>query len=276
MAALPQFEERGGLGEIVEGRGAGALGGGLGGGREAVLEGLGFERADDVEADGGGEGAAQMMEGEQAKGGLGVHFETAQGGAEDGREMAMLSGTPQGGVISPLLSNIYLAYLDERWTKQCSHLGVLVRYCDDFVVICKTAKDGDEAERRVRIILARLKLELHPEKTRRVELSWGKQGFDFLGCYLRKRLSGRIWEKARKRIPLYGEISSGTAVPAGCRFHPRCYRARLVAAAGRTPTAAFGNESLPAICMGAEPALAPASKGHLAACHFNSTDESST
>lgn len=45
-----------------------------------------------------------------------------------------------------------------------------------------------------------LKLELHPEKTRRVELSWGKQGFDFLGCHLRKRLSGPIWEKERKRV----------------------------------------------------------------------------
>jgi group II intron reverse transcriptase/maturase len=119
---------------------------------------------------------------------------------DDGRTTTMLSGTPQGGVISPLLSNIYLAYLDERWTRQCSHLGVLVRYCDDFVVMCKTAKDCEEAERRIRIILARLKLELHPDKTRRVELSWGKQGFDFLGCHLHKRLSGPIWEKKRKRV----------------------------------------------------------------------------
>lgn len=119
---------------------------------------------------------------------------------EDGRETTMLSGTPQGGVISPLLSNIYLAFLDERWTRQCRHLGVLVRYCDDFVVMCKSAKDCEEAERRVKKILARLKLELHPEKTRRVELSWGRQGFDFLGCHLHKRLSGPIWEKQRKRV----------------------------------------------------------------------------
>ena len=117
---------------------------------------------------------------------------------EDGRETAVLSGTPQGGVISPLLSNIYLAFLDERWMRQCRHLGVLVRYCDDFVVICRTAKDCEEAERRVRMVLARLKLELHPEKTRRVELSGGKQGFDFLGCHLRKRMSGPVWEKERK------------------------------------------------------------------------------
>lgn len=119
---------------------------------------------------------------------------------EDGRETTMLSGTPQGGVISPLLSNIYLSYLDEQWMRRCRHLGVLVRYCDDFVVMCKTAKDCEEAERRVRILLGRLKLELHPEKTRRVELSWGKQGFDFLGCHLHKRLSGPIWMKKRKRV----------------------------------------------------------------------------
>ena len=122
------------------------------------------------------------------------------GVVEDGRETAMLSGTPQGGVISPLLSNIYLSYLDERWEQQCAHLGTLVRYADDFVVLCRTRSACDEAERRVRMILARLKLELHPEKTRRVDLSWGKQGFDFLGCYLRKRLCGPIWEKERKRV----------------------------------------------------------------------------
>lgn len=119
---------------------------------------------------------------------------------EDGRETARLSGTPQGGVISPLLSNIYLARLDDVWTKQCAGIGVLVRYADDFVVMCKTAKDCEEADRRVRIVLAQLKLELHPEKTRRVELSGGKQGFDFLGCHLRKRMSGPIWMKKRKLV----------------------------------------------------------------------------
>jgi RNA-directed DNA polymerase len=119
---------------------------------------------------------------------------------EDGRQTTMLSGTPQGGVISPLLSNIFLAYLDDVWARQCAHLGVLVRYADDFVVMCRTAKDCEEAERRVRIILDRLKLELHPEKTRKVDLSRGEDGFDFLGCHLRKRMSGVIWERKRKRV----------------------------------------------------------------------------
>ncbi len=119
---------------------------------------------------------------------------------EDGREQTMLSGTPQGGVISPLLSNIYLSFLDNVWHKRCRQLGVLVRYADDFVVMCKTMKDCGEAEHRVRKILAELKLELHPEKTRRVDLRAGKQGFDFLGCHLHKRMSGPIWVKERRRV----------------------------------------------------------------------------
>jgi len=119
---------------------------------------------------------------------------------EDGREKTMLSGTPQGGVISPLLSNIYLSFLDNVWHKRCRQLGVLVRYADDFVVMCKTMKDCEEAERRVKKILAELKLKLHPEKTRRVDLREGKQGFDFLGCHLHKRMSGPIWMKERRRV----------------------------------------------------------------------------
>jgi RNA-directed DNA polymerase len=119
---------------------------------------------------------------------------------EDGLETTMLSGTPQGGVISPLLSNIYLTFLDERWTKQCAHVGTLVRYADDFVVVCDTKKDVDEAERRVKMIFQRLRLELHPDKTRKLDLSGGKQGFDFLGCHLHKRMSGKIWERERKRV----------------------------------------------------------------------------
>jgi group II intron reverse transcriptase/maturase len=119
---------------------------------------------------------------------------------DDGVEQKLVSGTPQGGVISPLLSNIYLSFLDERWTKQCAHVGTLVRYADDFVIVCNTRAEVEEAERRVKKIFERLHLELHPDKTRKVELSGGAQGFDFLGCHLHKRMSGPIWEKERKRV----------------------------------------------------------------------------
>jgi hypothetical protein len=75
-----------------------------------------------------------------------------------------------------------------------------VRYADDFVVMTRTKSACEEAERRVRLVLNRLKLELHPEKTRKVDLSWGREGFDFLGCHLRKRMSGPIWVRDRRRV----------------------------------------------------------------------------
>ncbi len=98
-----------------------------------------------------------------------------------------------------MLSNIYLHLLDVLWTRHSGPMGTLVRYADDFVVLCRTKKDCEQAEARIKVILKRLGLELHPEKTRRVELYDGKEGFDFLGCHLHKRLSGRIWEQERKR-----------------------------------------------------------------------------
>ena len=119
---------------------------------------------------------------------------------EEGRVAATVAGTPQGGVISPLLSNIYLHVLDTVWTRRYAHLGVLVRYADDFVVMCDTEAACEQAEQRVREMFARLGLELHPEKTRRVDLSRGATGFDFLGCHLRKRMSGPIWERRHQRV----------------------------------------------------------------------------
>ncbi len=119
---------------------------------------------------------------------------------EDGEIRSTTTGVPQGGVISPLLSNIYLHVLDKLWHRHSAQLGTLVRYADDLVVMCKSKQLCEAAERDVRKYLARLGLELHPDKTRRVELFDGKQGFDFLGCHFRKRLSGRIWEHERKRV----------------------------------------------------------------------------
>jgi RNA-directed DNA polymerase len=119
---------------------------------------------------------------------------------EDGTVRATVAGTPQGGVISPLLSNIYLHVLDTVWTRRYAQLGVLVRYADDFVVMCDTKAACEQAEQRVRAIFARLGLELHPDKTRQVDLSRGREGFDFLGCHVRKRMSGPLWERAHRRV----------------------------------------------------------------------------
>lgn len=114
---------------------------------------------------------------------------------EDGVVGHPVAGTPQGGVISPLLSNIYLHVLDRVWAKHGAHLGELVRYADDFVVMCRTAQDCDESQRRIAHVMDKLGLKLHPQKTRRVALKDGREGFDFLGCHLRKRMSGRLWQQ---------------------------------------------------------------------------------
>ncbi|WP_240416154.1 group II intron reverse transcriptase/maturase [Paenibacillus periandrae] len=95
-------------------------------------------------------------------------------------------GTPQGGVISPLLANIYLNYFDILWERHGSGFGELTRYADDFVVVCKTKKDAERAHKLIHAIMDRLELTLHPTKTRIVGLWTGKEGFDFLGMHHRR------------------------------------------------------------------------------------------
>ena len=107
----------------------------------------------------------------------------------DGRREDTALGSPQGGVISPLLANIYLDVLDLLWERQCRHLGELVRYADDAVVLCRSRADAEESLRRIGLVMERLSLKLHPGKTRIVELGLGNEGFVFLGCYLRMVLS---------------------------------------------------------------------------------------
>jgi len=106
-----------------------------------------------------------------------------------------VSGTPQGGVISPLLANVYLHAFDRAWRTRGT--GELVRYADDFVVLCSSRSQADEAQRRASVLLSELGLALHPEKTRVVDLREGREGFDFLGCHFRARMSGRLWEEKR-------------------------------------------------------------------------------
>jgi len=95
------------------------------------------------------------------------------------------AGTPQGSPISPLLANIALHVLDEAWAKMAG-LGTLVRYADDFLVLTTSRQRAEEARRRIEAVLAELGLQLHPDKTRIVCLTDGKDGFDFLGFHHRK------------------------------------------------------------------------------------------
>jgi RNA-directed DNA polymerase len=107
-----------------------------------------------------------------------------------------VTGTPQGGVISPLLANIFLHAFDTAWAVHGT--GELVRYADDFVVLCTSRSQAEQAQERARVLLGELGLELHPDKTRVVDLREGREGFDFLGCHFRARMSGLVWEKYGK------------------------------------------------------------------------------
>lgn len=88
------------------------------------------------------------------------------------------AGTPQGGVISPLLANIYLDDLDQQMAK---HGRVMVRYADDFVILCQHADEAAHALIDVQQWTAKAGLTLHPTKTRIVDLHEAGAWFDFLG-----------------------------------------------------------------------------------------------
>jgi len=99
---------------------------------------------------------------------------------EDGKYIASNGlGTPQGSVISPLMSNIYLHAFDKMF--QMSGIpGTLVRYADDFVILLW--RNGKKVIKQVEQMLGRLGLKLHPDKTSVVK---AKEGFDFLGVHFR-------------------------------------------------------------------------------------------
>ena len=95
------------------------------------------------------------------------------------------AGTPQGGVISPLLANIVLNRLDQAWEARHGRLGELTRYADDLVIVCRSAGRAREALRALAKLLNELGLSLSPTKTRIVDCRDGSEGFDFLGFHFR-------------------------------------------------------------------------------------------
>ena len=101
----------------------------------------------------------------------------------DGQVRRSVTGTPQGGVISPLMANVYLHRLDRAWNVR-QH-GVLVRFADDVVVMCTTRAQAEAALAQLRVLLAELGLEPKAAKTRIVGLAVGGPGFDFLGFHHR-------------------------------------------------------------------------------------------
>jgi group II intron reverse transcriptase/maturase len=126
---------------------------------------------------------------------------------ESGKKHETPSGTPQGGVISPLFSNIYLNAFDHEMTNRGYKL---TRYADDWVVLCKTQADAARAIRDAKSILETLGLTLHPEKTRITHIKWG---FEFLGYKLKqgKGLAlpkGKANRAARNNIYAYPKDKS--------------------------------------------------------------------
>lgn len=120
-------------------------------------------------------------------------------------------GTPQGAVISPLLSNIYLDPLDQTLAREGFEM---VRYADDFMILCRSEEEAREAMKRVQEWTAQASLKLHPEKTRIVHVKRDDQGphdsFDFLGyCFWWKyklvrrksltKIKDTIRDKTRRR-----------------------------------------------------------------------------
>jgi group II intron reverse transcriptase/maturase len=135
--------------------------------------------------------AAEVADGNILK--LVNRFLTA-GVMEDGVRKPTTVGTPQGGVISPLLANIVLNHLD--W--QLHHAGFrFVRYADDFIVVCRNKEQAQEALDLVRVVLeGDLGLELSPEKTKIT--TFGK-GYEFLGFFLSSR-SRRMRDKSEQKL----------------------------------------------------------------------------
>ena len=131
---------------------------------------------------------------------------------ESGVVRHSVTGTPQGGVVSPLLANVYLHRVDRAWATRGR--GVLARYADDLVVLCRTQREAEAALVLLRELVGELGLELKAEKTRIVHLEEGGEGLEFLGFehqwvrsrrfrhvqYLVRVPSRRAMQRARDRI----------------------------------------------------------------------------
>jgi group II intron reverse transcriptase/maturase len=108
------------------------------------------------------------------------------GYTEEGQFYETEIGSPQGGVISPLLSNIYLNYLDTIWEKRFTEVGTLVRFADDLVILCYSKKQALKAIDVLKAVFKKLELTMNATKSKLVNLGTDEEGFDFLGYHHRK------------------------------------------------------------------------------------------
>jgi RNA-directed DNA polymerase len=130
-----------------------------------------------------------------------------QGVLDGAQEWTPEQGTPQGAVVSPLLSNIYLDPLDHLMAGRGFEM---VRYADDFVVMCRSEEDAAAALAVVRQWTAQAGLTLHPTKTRLVDER--EEGFDFLGYHFE---AGKRWPRGKSRKNLRDTIRAKTKRTSG-------------------------------------------------------------
>jgi RNA-directed DNA polymerase len=133
--------------------------------------------------------------------GLDVHKETVLDGLAKWTPEA---GTPQGAVIIPLLANLYLHPVDQAM--EAAGL-IMIRYADDFVIMCKDEAEANRALHKVSQLITERGLVLHPEKTRVVNTNEAGQGFDFLGYHFER---GTRWPRKKSLKKLKDAIRSHT------------------------------------------------------------------
>lgn len=106
------------------------------------------------------------------------------------------AGSPQGGVISPLLANIYLNPLD--WMMSQQEVKI-VRYADDIVILCKSEQASQHAHQQVQEWMDEAGLTLHPEKTHRVDMGQSGNCFEFLGYRFKRSSKGKLLRLVRDK-----------------------------------------------------------------------------
>lgn len=136
-----------------------------------------------------------------------IEFFLAQSVLEGLEQWTPTAGSPQGAVVSPLLSNIYLNPLDHLMAAEGWEM---VRYADDFVILCRSSQEAERALERVKQWVAENGLALHPEKTRVADAA--EDGFEFLGHRFQK---GRRWPRKKSRAKLKDAIRQRTKRTSG-------------------------------------------------------------
>ncbi len=121
---------------------------------------------------------------------------------KDGSKRERISGTPQGGVISPVLANLFMHYTFDKWMGNKHAQNPWARYADDAVIHCRTKEEAEQLLEKLKERFKQCKLELHPEKTRIVYCKdddrkgdHPETKIDFLGYTFRPRRSKNRWGK---------------------------------------------------------------------------------